>query len=307
MNKEKFLEQKTFVPLGENWPQEGFRYESVIVGGMGGSALAARLMFALEPAFPLWLHNDYGVPEKASSNTLSIAMSYSGNTGEVLSFAKKTLEKGAPLAIVTSGGKLLEMAREENLPYVLVPFGLEPRNAVLYMMRALLFVLGKNALLEELESIPVEFERWQKEGAQIGENLGEDVPLIYSSRNNHSFAYLWKIMLNETGKIHAFTNIFPELAHNEIESLMSKSAAGFKALLFIDEEDSTEVRHAMNTLANLMSEKNIKFEKAILPLGRIQKLLYALVASQSAALAIAEANGIDAGATPSIKLLKESL
>jgi glucose/mannose-6-phosphate isomerase len=307
MDKEKFVAQKTFAPQGENWPQGGLPYESVIVSGMGGSALAARLMFFLEPIFPLWLHNDYGVPEKVSPNTIFVAISYSGNTQEVLSFAQQTVEGGQPLTIITSGGKLLEMARKHNLPYIMIPSGLQPRAAALYMLRALLYVFGKKELLEEMDNTSLEFEKWQEDGGKIGLDFMEGIPLIYSSRRNQALAYVWKIMFNETGKLPAFFNIFPELAHNEIESLFSKEASNMKILFMLDDEDDVRVRHSMNTFSNLASTKNIKANKLNLPHGRMSKLLFTLVTAGSAASTIAEKKGVEAEETSFIKLFKESL
>ena len=68
-------------------------FDNVIVGGMGGSALPARALFYLDPVYPLWLHNDYGLPKKVEKKALFIAISYSGNTLEVESFAKEACEK----------------------------------------------------------------------------------------------------------------------------------------------------------------------------------------------------------------------
>jgi len=42
------------------------------------------------------------------------------------------------------------------------------------------------------------------------------VPIIYSSRKNGPLAYAWKVKINETAKKPSFSNVFPELNHNEM-------------------------------------------------------------------------------------------
>src|SRR3989344_8345309 len=89
---------------------KNLNFDNVVIGGMGGSAMPARAMFYLDPVYPLWLHNDYGLPKKVEGKPLFVAVSYSGNTAETVSFAKEVLEKDLPLAIITSGGRLREFA-----------------------------------------------------------------------------------------------------------------------------------------------------------------------------------------------------
>jgi glucose/mannose-6-phosphate isomerase len=47
---------------------------------------------------------------------------------------------------------------------------------------------------------------------------------VYASRQNAPIAYIWKIKLNETGKIPAFMNVLPELNHNEITGFYARPA-----------------------------------------------------------------------------------
>jgi glucose/mannose-6-phosphate isomerase len=40
----------------------------------------------------------------------------------------------SPRAVITTGGRLAEMAREDGVPVIGVPSGMQPRAAVVYMM-----------------------------------------------------------------------------------------------------------------------------------------------------------------------------
>jgi glucose/mannose-6-phosphate isomerase len=53
------------------------------------------------------------------------------------------------------------------------------------------------------------------------------VPIIYASEKNRALAYNWKIKFNETAKIPAFCNVFPELNHNEMTGFDAKTATQF--------------------------------------------------------------------------------
>ena len=194
-------------------------FENIIIGGMGGSHLSADLLKMLKPDLNLRVHSDYGLPPDVNrGKTLFIASSYSGNTEETLDFVEKVIEQKLPIAVIASGGKLLEIAKIYNLPCVVLPAGLQPRMALGYSFLALLAVLAEKELLDEaygLERV-LQPEAFEKKGKELAERLFDKIPLIYSARENFALAYIWKIKLNETGKVPAFCNSLPELDHNEI-------------------------------------------------------------------------------------------
>src|SRR3989338_1117441 len=104
MNEKELKAQLSFIPKLEGGLSRAkiAEFDNVIVGGMGGSGLAARILFFLDPTFPAWLHDDYHLPIKSEGKTLYVAVSYSGNTAETLSFVKEALEKQYPLVAITS-------------------------------------------------------------------------------------------------------------------------------------------------------------------------------------------------------------
>src|SRR5438270_9070582 len=62
--------------------------QSVVVAGMGGSAIGGSLVEAYgadEIPVPVTVWRGYGLPAYVNENTLVIAVSYSGNTEETLS------------------------------------------------------------------------------------------------------------------------------------------------------------------------------------------------------------------------------
>ncbi len=90
------------------------KYERFVFVGMGGSALAPDLLRISNPKLDILIHRDYGLPDlpdKVLQNSLIILNSYSGNTEEVLDAFKLALSKNLLMAVVSIGGKLLELAR----------------------------------------------------------------------------------------------------------------------------------------------------------------------------------------------------
>jgi glucose/mannose-6-phosphate isomerase len=98
-----------------NIPQK--RIDSVIVCGLGGSGIGGKivgLLFNEELKVPFLLSNDYSIPAFVNENTLLIASSYSGNTEETLYAVKEGKKRGAEVVVITSGGEILDLAKENN-------------------------------------------------------------------------------------------------------------------------------------------------------------------------------------------------
>ena len=211
--------QFEYEPVVENGPIRPAK--KIIIAGMGGSHLAADIIKAQGTCTDIVIHKDYGlpcVPDDDFSDSILIANSHSGNTEEVLDFLDQALNNNLNVVVVSTGGKLIDIAKEKSIPYIQMPAtDIQPRSALGYNLRALLKAAGLDAVLEstnELTSLnPSSFE---EKGKELAEKLKGYVPVIYASSKNEAIASSWKIKLNETGKIPAFYNIFPELNHNEM-------------------------------------------------------------------------------------------
>src|SRR3989344_2045846 len=111
---EKQYQQLTHEFDTSNWQLETSDCENVVFAGMGGSALPAQLVYAWAGLkLPLIICRNYDIPDFVDSNTLFIAASYSGNTEEELAALAAAESRGAKIAIMTSGGKLAELATEK--------------------------------------------------------------------------------------------------------------------------------------------------------------------------------------------------
>ena len=118
-------------------------FNNVVISGMGGSALAAALAQSW-PGFkvPFVISRDYSIPQFLDDKSLFIASSYSGNTEETLTALASAEETGATIVIISSGGKLEEIAKEKSYTFAKLPGGLQPRHATLYGLKALVEITG---------------------------------------------------------------------------------------------------------------------------------------------------------------------
>lgn len=207
---------------------------SVVITGMGGSALSGLVIKVLlqnELSIPLEIVREYDLPGYVNKNTLVIASSYSGNTEETLSALEQAKAKDAQIAIVASGGKLIEAAQTANIAHVVMPTGVQPRMAMIYSLKSIFALLSNFGVisttwLTDLENLfkwlEIESSKWlpevpteQNYAKQLAlETIGK-TPVFYGSPLTAPLAYKWKISWNETSKNTAFWNEYPEFNHNE--------------------------------------------------------------------------------------------
>ncbi len=207
------------------------KIKNIVFSGMGGSALSA-LIFKTWPGvgLPFEISKDYKLPTFVNEQSLVIVSSYSGNTEETLSSLNEALERKAQIIVIAGGGKLLEVAKENNLAFVVLPPAGQPRFAALYGLNALVSVLSANNLvspdsLDELrqsssflketcqEFIPTEPKEHNIAKQLAYECIGNS-PVVYAGVL-FAAAYKWKISFNENAKNVAWCNAYPEFNHNE--------------------------------------------------------------------------------------------
>ena len=217
-----------------NGDHDGRHLTNVVVAGMGGSALAALLVKAdLESilTMPFQVVREYDLPAYVNESTLVIVSSYSGNTEETLSCLDQARERGAQVAILAAGGKLVERATADSIAHVVIPAGLQPRMAVLFNLRALATILAHfgvvgNSMVEQItataEWLRTETQQWLPD-VSTDKNYAKQLALLavgktavfYGGRLSGPVAYKWKISWNENAKNVSFWNVYPETNHNE--------------------------------------------------------------------------------------------
>ena len=240
-----------------------------IILGMGGSHLAADLLKIFSPELKLIIHKNYNLPilsKKELKESLIIANSYSGNTEEVLSGVKIALKNKLNIFIISTGGKLIKLAKKNNIPYIQIPnTGIQPRSALGFNIRALAKAIKLNNLLKDTELLSKKLKPniFKKRGENLSKKLKNYIPIIYSSTKNTAIAYNWKIKFNENTKIPSFYNVIPELNHNEMNGFdyintNKKLSNNFYFIFLNDKNDYDKNIKRMKILSKLYKNRGFK-------------------------------------------------
>ncbi len=214
-------------------PDLDFDIDNIVFAGMGGSALWA-LLSQTWPGYtvPFQVWRKYDAPNYINNKTLMVISSYSGNTEETLSALEAGRAAGAHIVIAAGGGKLIDIAKSEGIPYTLLPQSSQPRFAALNGLKSLITILEKAGLVDEdgaektlhetAEFLKTEISNWLPEvptsknpAKQLALEVAGTSPVIYGGPLMAPAAYKWKISFNENAKNIAWTNEIPEFSHNE--------------------------------------------------------------------------------------------
>ncbi|KKT31656.1 MAG: Bifunctional phosphoglucose/phosphomannose isomerase [Microgenomates group bacterium GW2011_GWF2_45_18] len=214
--------------------------KNIVVSGMGGSALGGRVVKSLyksELQIPFELIGHYVLPAYVGKDSLVILSSYSGSTEETLASYQDAKNRGAMLAVITAGGKLLELAKQDGVPYVqIVPKhnpSNQPRMAIGYAITGLLAMLTKAGFLnisqQEIDSA-VQLLR-ERKPFLIPESIEQNTAklLAYAAVDKQIFfvsaehlegaTHVFNNQLNENAKVISAEYLIPEMNHHFLESI----------------------------------------------------------------------------------------
>ncbi|UCE97331.1 MAG: bifunctional phosphoglucose/phosphomannose isomerase [Dehalococcoidia bacterium] len=208
--------------------------DKVVVLGMGGSAIGGDLAASLvtgEADMPILVQRDYTLPSFVDDNTLIIASSYSGMTEETLSAFGQALNTDAKKLVITTGGRLEELAQEKGIPIFSFDYKAQPRAVlpfsfipILNFLQRLGFINDKSADLDEMSVVLKQLANNIDESSPLSRNKAKQLAyslfgkltVIYGSCITNEVARRWKTQINENSKAWAFYETFPELNHNTV-------------------------------------------------------------------------------------------
>lgn len=312
-NIAKFGEQLSFKNLADfrlKKPAKT-RPDGIVICGMGGSGIPGIIIesFSEEMNIPVptIIVKDRKIPRLYFKNPFFIVVSFSGETMETLACLKQvlTIKSKSGAAVVTSGGKLKSFADKCGLPLVIFRAGdLTPREASGTMVHGIVKVL--KAVFPPMKTSPLKgFEplRLKSFGKQLARKAKDRNILIYT---DHSFAhlgYIWKTNLNETAKIPAFTNNYPELNHNEIAGF--EKAKGAWAIFWLKEKSSAVLNEKIKIISKIIGNRVKSFEVPIEGRNVQEKTWNSIVLSHWVSLNLAKLNKVDPRKTKIIDKLKK--
>jgi len=245
---------------------------AVLICGMGGSAISGdilRVYSAPRGRVPILVNRDYTLPRWVGRTTLVIVMSYSGETEESLSAYAEAREAGAMCIAISSGGSLLELATSDGIPAAVIPSGLAPRCALGYLLLPLLTIAARCELLDIRQSVLTatiadidevtrqlaDYSDASNTAVRIAERLHNKLPLIYGAQATlDAVVTRWRCQIQENAKTLAYSNVFPEMNHNEIvgweqhPELLRRIAV----IMLYDRDDPERIRRRMSVTHDII-------------------------------------------------------
>jgi glucose/mannose-6-phosphate isomerase len=302
------------VQLGKDVKVTG-EFSNIVVTGMGGSGIPGDLLknTLRDCKVPIIVNKDYSLPGFVSKNTLVFVISYSGNTEETISAFKEAQKKRSTIVVLTSGGKLRELARDAKVPMIIIPQGLPPRSAVAYLLFPMMVIMHNSGIAKlNVAEIKATIEalknsEYDAKAKELAGHLQGKIPVIYAGPQNEAVALRWKQEFNENSKSHAFYNVFSELDHNEITAYQ-RAKDNVHIILLRDEREHAQNKKRMDHMKQLLKDKKIPVTEIMLKgLNPLVKIFTALYMGDLTSYYLAEKYSVDPTDTHLIEDLKKKL
>lgn len=307
---------------------DGRVIRNVIVTGMGGSALAAdfaKVLLAHSLTIPFEVVKCYTLPASATHDTLVIASSHSGNTEETVSCLEEAIGRGCQLAVISTGGKLKDMASEHNIMFGAIPHDTQPRMGMIYNLRVLLRILMAYGLIKDdlytemthsVAWLQSESELWAKTtptehnyAKQLALLAVGKTPVFYAGNLMAPVAYKWKISWNENAKNVAFWNYLPEFNHNEFLGWTSHPVEKpFAVFDLVSELEHPRVLKRFSLSDRLLS--GMRPKSTVVPLeggSLLQQMLWGCILADFVSIYVGILNGVDPTKVELIEKFKKEL
>ena len=291
-----------------NFDLDESRKGQIIISGMGGSGIGGQILSTisdLEGFAKISYWNNYNLPKWADENCSVICVSYSGNTAETLSAAKDALKLSCNLEVITTGGKLKDLAEQNNLHITEIEEGHQPRAALPLLLKALICRIRLPNLEEQIKEVgklrlPVD------KAKNIASQLKGTIPCIYSSDLMNPVAYRWRCQIQENAKQLAFNHQIPEMNHNEIVGWTLPNNQ-MSVILIRDNNENAQVTNRFEATKNVAWD-NVKIVECTAegktPLARIMSMI---ILGDLVSIELAKLNDVDPTPVEVIENLKKEL
>lgn len=304
------------------WRVESARLEraesaGLMVCGMGGSAIGGDLAAAALGDLltePLLTVRGYALPSWATPEWTVLCSSYSGGTEETLACFSAAEALGARRVVASTGGPLVEGAREAGVPVIGLPGLLPaPRTAVAYMLVCAAEVAALAGVAPRIHAeidaaaafLEERSEDLQARAADVAERLRGSVPVVIGADLTVPAARRWKTQINENAKAPAFFSELPEANHNEICGWEGENLA---AVLLEDADQHPRERRRFELTAESIGAggaEAIRLETE--GETRVARLLWVTMLGDLVSLELANTRGVDPLPVEAIDQLKTAL
>ena len=254
---------------------DSLHYDTLLVMGMGGSGVSGDVLSLLSREVSsknVIVNKSYTVSKKIIElKPFCLFISYSGNTEETLSGLEDAIKNNLDWAVISSGGKLLDLALEHNKEYIKIPEGLQPRAAFGYLTQAVckvVDVVEGTEFIKELRDAgdylneilkAKEDSEIYKKAKSMANQVNKKTCVIYGGTElTELVSSRWKTQINENSKSKAFVGSIPEVHHNEILSWdadLEGTKSNFVLILLRDDQENPQIVKRFNLTKKLLGDK----------------------------------------------------
>ena len=277
---------------------EGLRPRSIVVIGMGGSAVTGDVLAAVAGVaapVPIVTHRGYGLPGWIGAADLVIGVSCSGTTEETLDAVEEAVRRGAPLiGVGAAGSPLLELVLAGRGAVFTVPGGRMPRASIWALSAPLLVVADRLRVAatgrDVLDATADVLDEWTHRCApgkesflnpakDLALNLVDRLPVVWgTSPVGGVAAYRFASQLAENAKMPSVHGVLPEANHNQVVAFDDPRAAERVALVLLrDVDEHPQVARRADASRDLANERGIPVHElapeGVTPLDRLASLI----------------------------------
>lgn len=290
---------------------------NVLITGLGGSGIGGTIvseLIAQDCSVPVFVNKDYIIPGFVGEDTLVIVSSYSGNTEETLMAFEQAQQKGAEIAVITSGGKALEWAETNRLNHIVVPGGNPPRSMLAYSFTQLLSLLNQYGLIgsgfrSEINAFIDGLNQQEviDESLTLANHLKGTIPVIYSIDGYEGIAVRFRQQLNENSKMLCWHAVIPEMNHNELVG-WTNGTQQMAVVVFRNEDDFDRNQKRVEINKSIIEQytPNI-YEVWSKGASKLERILYHIHFGDWVSMHLSELNNVDVMAIDAIDRLKSEL
>lgn len=302
-------------------------FHSVVLAGMGGSAIAGDLLRCLlipQMHIPFIVQRYYRLPRFVNKRALVICSSYSGNTEETLSAYDDALECGAHIVAITTGGKLAVKAVSNKVSLVTLPEGFPPRAALGYSFASLLHIFWRLGLCDNFDADLIAAAKAMKKrislyspeaadnpALSLARKIKGRIPIIFAGQDSlDALAARFKGQVCENAEVLAYASPFPECNHNELVGWggLKEMKDELIAIIIRDSEDHKRVLKRFEIVGEYLRDRGIEVEELSTDVGpKASRMFLMIQLIDYCSYYLALINGVDPQAIEAIDYLKRKL
>ena len=247
--------------------------DHIVFSGMGGSGAIGDVFLSVLSKTPIHVSivKGYLLPKTVDSKTLVIATSVSGNTLETITAVQSAMKLESKIICFSSGGKLEEMCKKNNIPHRNVSLYNNPRTSFPSYIFSILNVLNstipvdKNSIndtISQMKTLSDKISTKNLTDSNPSISLAkwlDGIPLIYYPWGLQAAAIRFKNSIQENMNRHAMIEDIIEACHNGVVAWEQKS--NVKPVLVRGTEDYIKTKERWEILKQYFKDNDIDFKE----------------------------------------------